>query len=191
MDTKTSTLFIALRLTVICFVAVLLLGIINALTAPNIEKNKIKAENEAIKILMPNGIPSPKKYFSKLPEELQKSYYYYEITNNNNIVGYIVSSESKGYGGTLKVMVAFDNDLKIINAKLLDNAETPGLGKKAENQDYMKKFIGTNTPDKPFPKNKNDLPPADKDSVTGATITFNGITGAISKAIEYLRNEKK
>ena len=191
MDTKTSTLFIALRLTLICFVAVLLLGIINALTAPNIEKNKIKAENEAIKLLMPDGTPSKQKYFSKIAEELKKNFYYYEITDKGNIIGYIVSSESKGYGGTMKVMVAMDNDLKIINAKLLDNAETPGLGKKAENQEYMKKFIGTNTLDKPFPKSKNDLSPLDKDSVTGATITFNGITGAISTAIKYLENEKK
>ena len=88
----------------------------------------------------------------------------------------------------MKVMVAFDKELKILNAKLLDNSETPGLGKKAENDQYMEKFKNTNTDTNPLPLNKNMLSSADKDSVTGATITFNGVVGAIKKAADLLKN---
>ena len=52
MENKNSIIFIALKLTSICFVAVFLLGIINAFTAPKIKENKEKAENLAIKELI-------------------------------------------------------------------------------------------------------------------------------------------
>ena len=54
------------------------------------------------------------------------------------------------------------------------------LGKKAENAEYMNKFKGTGA-DKPVPVKKTMLEAADADAVTGATITFTGV----SKALEY------
>ena len=184
MKNEDSTLFIALKLTIICFVAVVLLGLINFATAPKIEKNKEKAEKEAMTYLIPVADTFSKlKHFKSIDENLRKYFYYYEAYNNNSeLIGYIVSSQNNGYGGKMKVMVAFDNELKILNAKLLDNSETPGLGKKAEKNQYMNKFKNTNSDTTPLPLNKNMLSSTDKDSVTGATITFNGVVGAIKKA---------
>ena len=185
--TPITPLMIALRLTAICFVAVLLLIVVNLLTAKKIEDNKKKIEQKANKMLMPDGKKFNKKDFSFITDDLKESFYYYEVYNNfNHLIGYIAASIGNGYGGKMKVMVAFDTNLKILNSKLLDNLETPGLGKKAENEEYMNKFKGTNIDMKPFPKNKNILSSDDRDSVTGATITFNGIAQAITKAISMM-----
>lgn len=186
---KDSILMIALKLTSICFISVLLLGFVNLITFKKIEENKIKKEKDAMNFLVPQAKNfSSKKYFKNIEDKLKETIYYYEAYDNiSNITAYIVSLSSNGYGGKMKIMMAFDNNLKILNVKLLDNSETPGLGKKAEKDEYMNKFINTNTSERPFPKNKNML--TSNDSVTGATITFNGIVAGISKAIELLKNE--
>ena len=183
-------LIIAGKLTVICFTAVVLLILVNLITSPIINKNNIKTEKEANQKLIPQGDKFELKYFPFLNDTEKDDNYYYEVKNRNSeLIGYIVASKGNGYGGKLKILTAFDINLKILNVKLMDNNETPGLGKKAEKSRYMNKFIGTNTPDNPFPKTKSMLPKNEADSVTGATITFNGITSGIQKAIENITNE--
>jgi len=186
---KDSILMIALKLTLICFISVLLLGFVNLITVKKIEENKIKKEKDAMSFLVPEAKNySQKKYFKTIDEKLKESIYYYEAYDNSSkVTAYIVSNISNGYGGKMIIMIAFDNNLKILNVKLLDNSETRGLGKKAEKEEYMNKFKNTNTNEKQLPKNKNMLD--SNDSITGATITFNGIVAGISKAIELLKNE--
>ena len=48
-----------------------------------------------------------------------------------------VESASNGFGGTLTVLVGFDNEGNIIDYSLLSHSETPGLGSKAA--DWFKK----------------------------------------------------
>ena len=91
-----------------------------------------------------------------------------------------MSLKSMGYGGDLIILGNFKTNGEIIDAKLMEDAETPGLGKKAENAEYMNKFKGTGA-DKPVPVKKTMLESSDADAVTGATITFTGV----SKALEY------
>lgn len=191
MENKESALIIALKLTIICFVSVFLLSLINLATETQIKRNKEKAEEDAMIFLLPNVKKFSEKIdFKTIDDNLKKTIYYFKAYNNSSdLIGYIISSQGKGYGGKMKVMVALDNQFKILNIKLLDNAETPGLGKKAESEQYMNKFIGTNTLEKPLPLNKNMLSQADKDSVTGATITFNGVVGSIKDAIDLLKKE--
>jgi len=54
---------IALKLTLICFVSVLLLSIANIITCKKIANNSIKTEEEANKQLFPAGIKFEKKFF--------------------------------------------------------------------------------------------------------------------------------
>lgn len=183
-------IIISLRLTAICFVAVLLLGLVNLLTAKKIIENEKEKEAKANRILISEGKSFKRNNFKSIPNELKETFYYYKVYDQfNDVIGYIVSSEGNGYSGKMKVMAAYNNDLVIVNSKLLTNTETPGLGKKAENDNYMKKFKMTNTEENPFPTDKTMLSLNDQDSVTGATITFNGIVQAIKKANELIGEE--
>jgi len=181
---------IALKLTLICFVSVLLLSIANIITCKKIANNSIKTEEEANKQLFPAGIKFEKKFFTNQSIQKEKEYYY-KVYDNSNLIGYIVSIITKGYGGDMKLMVAMDTALVIVNVKLLNNSETPGIGKNAEKPEYMKKFIGTNSADKPIPINKSMLSQQEADSISGATITFKGISNGIQKAVDYIKNKIK
>jgi electron transport complex protein RnfG len=107
----------------------------------------------------------------------------------NDLIGYTVVVTTSGYGGEMNLIVGFDKDYAIKNVKLLNNSETPGVGKNAEKPHYMDKFIGTNTKSKPIPTKKSMLSQTDSDAVTGATITYNGITSGLIKANNLLKTE--
>lgn len=181
---------IALKLMLICFVAVFLLTIVNLITYKKIEKNSHDLEEDANKELFPQGNKFEKSFFKDSFIDKNREYYYKVYDKNNTLIGYIVSVFSKGYGGDMKLMVALDNSLIIVNVKLLSNSETPGIGKVAEKSEYMKKFIGTGSKDKPVPLNKSMLSQEDADSITGATITFKGVANGIKKAYDYILKEK-
>ena len=159
-------------------------------TDPLIKEKQKKNDNKSNQFLMPNGSKFIKKNFKSISADEQNDFYYFEVKDSSdNFIGYIVSSIGNGYAGKLKIMAAFDTNLKILNAMLLDNNETTGLGKKALKQEYMSKFIGTNANSNPLPINKNKLSQEDKDSISGATVTFNGIVNALSRAIDLLKRD--
>lgn len=188
-DKKNSILIILLKFSSICFASVLLLILLNVLTYKKIEENKIKKDKVAMDFLITDVKNySGRKYFRTVSDRFKESIYYYEAYDNNSkIISYIVFTSCNGYGGEMRIMMAFDKNLKILNGKLLDNYETIGMGKKAESEMLMNNFKGTNTEEKPLPRNKNMI--ISNDSVTGATITFNGIVNGIDKAIALLKNE--
>ncbi len=180
-------LFIALKLTSICFVAVLLLSVMHLLTHKKIEQNNVKEINEANKVLIPEATKFEKQRFSSVSND--KEYFFKSYDDNDTLVGYTAVVLTSGYGGEMSLIVGFDNELAIKNVKLLTNSETPGVGKNAEKPHYMDKFIGTNTKSKPIPTKKSMLSQSDSDAVTGATITYNGITLGLIKASRLLRLE--
>ena len=65
------------------------------------------------------------------------------------------------------------------------NSETPGLGKKSEESWYMAQFVGFGAAN-PIPTSKNDL--ADPSLVSGATVTFTGVSGALKNGSEYVKS---
>lgn len=183
---------IALKLTLICFVAVLLLSLVNLLTAGTIEKNASAEVAKANKELFPEGEEFVKTNFKPGTEKIGDNDFYYIVKNNQGgVIGYIASITGSGFGGEIGLLIAFSKNLKIINMKLLKNSETPGFGKKWEHQKSMDMFVGTNTKEKPFPTKKSMVAPEFQDGpngVTGATITFNGITEATARAIRLMNN---
>lgn len=188
-DKKNSILIILLKLALFCFAAILLLSLVNLITYKKIEENKIKKEKDAMSFLVSEAKQySNKKYFRSIEDRLKESIYYYEAYDNNSkIISYVVSASCNGYGGEMRIMIAFDKNLKVLNVKLLDNSETFGMGKKAEIEEFMNYFKDSNTNEKSLPVNKNML--TLNDGITGATITFNGIVNGISKAIALLKSE--
>ena len=182
-------LLIAAKLTLICFTAVLLLSIVHLLTMHSIERNNHKAEDMTNRYLIADGVKFEKCSFSDPSVQSDSEYYFTVSDAQNEIIGWTVSIMTKGYGGAMKVMIGFDKDLIVKNAKLLMNGETPGVGKEAERDEYMTKFIGTGSAAKPIPTKKSMLAQSDIDTVTGATITFNGVSSGIARAASLLKNE--
>lgn len=170
---------VALVLFSICAVAGILLAAINQVTAPVIALN-VQAETETALAAVSGG--------RELGEQREGDggdvNYVIPLLENGEITGYILELNGAGYGGAFTVVASYNTDGSVISAKMMSNSETPGLGKKAEESWYMQMFAGLGG-SQALPSSKNDL--ADPAAVGGATVTFNGVTGAIRTGSELVK----
>ncbi|MBQ1999532.1 MAG: FMN-binding protein [Spirochaetales bacterium] len=110
-----------------------------------------------------------------------RNLYYEAKDSNGKLKGYIVFVFGNGFSSELPLCIAFNDTLQIRKVQLLPTEEVKGKIWESENE--LKIFEGTNTKDMPFP-------PFDTvDSVSGATITYNGIIEAVKEAINILSNK--
>ncbi len=172
------------KLFLICAVSAVALGAINSVTEPLIAQRKILELKNALKELTPDAVAGEAQVLADDPVVRTR----YPVSEGGDTVGAILELTGSGYGGDMKILARFDIDGTVRAVKLMDNLETPGLGKKAEKPAYMEKFLGTGGA-RPVPVKKNML--QDADSVTGATITFLGIAKALDRGARYIREESQ
>ena len=106
----------------------------------------------------------------------------YEIQDaNGNDLGAAVESSTLGFGGTLKVLVGFDPEGKILGYTLLEHTETPGLGAKADKwfQKGQKGDIIGKDPKEPLTVSKDG---GQVDAITASTITSRAFLLAVNNA---------
>lgn len=176
-----SVLIIGGKLTAICAFAAVVLGFVNSVTEPVIEENKREALEAAL-----NRVAGDRDVGEKVQvDEGGAVQYYYPIEDPNG--GYIVKLIGTGYGGDMHILAGFKTNGEVFSVVLMENQETPGLGKKAEDPEYMKKFIGKGD-DEAVPTRKDQLTQDQADAVTGATITFMGIGNAIEEGSNFVQS---
>jgi electron transport complex protein RnfG len=173
-----------LKLFAICVVAAVTLGGINAITEPVIIQRKILELQQALNELTPDAEAGEAVAILENPVVLKR----YPVTREGETVGMLLELEGSGYGGEMKILARFDLSGSIAAVKLMDDTETPGLGKKAENPSYMEKFLGSGSSENPVPVRKDMLRGSDADAITGATITFLGISKALADGASYARS---
>lgn len=98
--------------------------------------------------------------------------------------GIAIHLTTKGYGGQLKLLVGLDMDGKFTGAKVLESAETPGLGTKIENPEFIAKYVGTS---KSVALTKDG---GTVDGIAGATISSRAFTTGANKAFEIFEKVK-
>ncbi len=174
----TATMEKAGKLALICAISALLLGVINSMTEPVIAARKAAELKAALSSLLEEGTPGAREDLTDSPVILSR----YPVEGAE---AWILDMNGKGYGGDMKVLASYRADGSIIDVVLMDNAETPGLGKKAENPAYMDKFRGTGGAT-PVPVSKDAL--ESPDSVSGATITFMGIATPLAEGSAYVQS---
>ena len=96
-------------------------------------------------------------------------------------LGAAVESTTGGFGGDLKVLVGFDPEGKILGYTLLEQAETPGLGAKADKwfQKGEKGDIIGKDPKEPLTVSKDG---GQVDAITASTITSRAFLLAVNNA---------
>ncbi len=151
---SSSIFVIGLKLCLICAVSAVSLGALNVFTEQAIEDQKIKEEEQTLEVLVPPGMTAEEKVFLKEPGVVQG---FYTLIKGGRKAAYILDLKGSGYGGDMKMLTAYQLDGSIIAARLLDNLETPGLGKKAESESYMRRFAGTGGSQNPVPVSKEML----------------------------------
>jgi len=175
---------IGLKLFAICAVAALTLGGINAITEPVIIQRRAMELQQALDELNPGAETGEAEAVTDNPVVVKR----YPVLQDGQKVGWDLELEGSGYGGEMKILVRYDQDGTILAVKLMENSETPGLGKKAENPAYMEKFVNTGNSGNPVPVRKDMLPPEQADSITGATITYLGVSKALAEGAGYIKS---
>ena len=103
-----------------------------------------------------------------------------QIKKTNQTVGYAVESfTSKGFSGTINIMVGFDIDGNIIGTSVLSHSETPGLGAKMTEPAFYTQFIGKNPASFRLAVRKDG---GDVDAITASTITSRAYCDAVDRA---------
>lgn len=99
-------------------------------------------------------------------------------------LGVAVESTTMGFGGDLKVLVGFDDSGKVLGYTLLQHAETPGLGAKADKwflEGSKGNIVGKCPGDKPLQVTKDG---GEVDAITASTITSRAFLLAVNQAYE-------
>lgn len=111
----------------------------------------------------------------------------YTVRNTaDQTIGYLLVSSYQGYGGAVPVMLAVNTGGSISGLKILTNDETPGLGKKVEQESFYKQFQNQSI-SRDFSVKAKDSGRTVIDAVSGATISSRAVTEAVNIAVRYCR----
>ena len=133
---ESSLLNMVLVLTGVAVIMGAILAYVNHLTEAPIMEQKEKALADGIRTVMAcNELVVAKTDTIRKTDSKGKelAYIIYKVKDaQDKEIGAAVESTTGGFGGNLKVLVGFDPEGIILGYTLLEHAETPGLGAKAD-----------------------------------------------------------
>jgi Na+-translocating ferredoxin:NAD+ oxidoreductase subunit G len=173
------------------------LALLNSKTAPIIKDNKKQAENNARKEVLPEAVtfvadsirtesaePENNPLKNAVKNESSSFKYYVGKDEAGGVAGYTFVAAMYGYSSEVKTMVGVSTGFKVTSIKIIDQAETPGLGANCEKPEFTELFENM-TAD----KLKVDKDGGSIRSLTGATITTRAIANSIRAGIEVLADK--
>ena len=190
MANKESTLLnMVVVLTAVSVITGAALGYIYKITKEPIEQANIAAQESAIRMVAPefDNSPSQESYEVTTADGLTVTVF--PATKGGEPVGAAVRATSpNGFGGEIAVMVGFDNEGRILGYTILQHAETPGLGAKADKwfqKDGKGSVIGKNpgTDNLTVKKDGGDI-----DAITASTITSRAFLLAVNQAYQAYKS---
>ena len=172
---------------VLTLVAVVMGGIlafVNHLTEGPIQQQKDKALADGIKAVMVCNdlVVAEPVEVKQTVDGKEHTFIIYNVKDaQGKDLGAAVQSTTMGFGGDLKVLVGFDSEGSILGYTLLEHAETPGLGAKADQwfQRGQKGDIIGKSPAEPLTVSKDG---GQVDAITASTITSRAFLKAVNNA---------
>lgn len=166
------TIRLGLTLMIVSLVASLALAITNYYTAPQIERQKELAVRESLNKVI------------KADSFEERNEYYEAYGKDGNIIGKVIKVEAAGYSSIINALLGIDLENKIVGIDIVSQQETPGLGAKIEEEDFLEQFIGKTKDNLKIRKDGGNI-----DGITGATISSRAITNGVRKSIEQHQYE--
>jgi len=172
-----------IRLFVICAISVLVLSFASETTKEAIAQQNAKTEAASMQIVLPEATSFENK------KELSDGNVYLvaDGMDNGELKGYVVGVNSSGFGGELKIMVGISPDGTIQGANVLSHSETPGLGARSQEPEFIEQYKGQKT-DKELVVVKGKEPAEGEiQAITAATITSRAVTNGVNEATAYFK----
>jgi electron transport complex protein RnfG len=178
---------LGLRLTLVCLVAALGLGLTYSEVKDRIAEMEREEREEAGREVLASLEAEPHEE-PELLASLQGDFpdlvsVFLGVKPDGEQVGYAFVVKTKGYN-QLVTAVGVDLDGRVSGVEVVKNEETPGIGGAAvESGDFMGQFEGKGP--------ENLQLGVDVDAYSGATMTSKGITAAVNLALEIWRKIKE
>ena len=93
------------------------------------------------------------------------------VITNGSGTAFEITADGSSKGG-LHLLIGFDESGSICGISVISIGETPGLGTKVQNKDFLDKFKGISSEDYQV------------DNITGATYSSKGMKAAVNTALE-------
>ena len=200
---KESTLKnLTLTLGIITAIAAGSLGLANYVTVKPIAEAKENKVIAALQEVLPEFDNNPAADTSSMEVDGGKLKIYHATKNGEPVGTAVESFSTKGFGGSISVMVGFDKERKISGYSVLQHSETPGLGDRmtywfrppqAPVRSLVEKAFGFTMPVVEKKSNIYGLDPGEKpltvskyggqvDAITAATISSRAFLEAVNRA---------
>jgi electron transport complex protein RnfG len=177
------TLNLSLRLALICAVAAGLLSQVDNLTRGPIAEAVRKAKMEAVSAVLPDFDNAPDADMVLLADAQGDSVEFYVGRLGDEVTGVAFQALTQtGYSGEIAVMMGIHPDGRVQGVRILQHAETPGLGAKYADPAVLDDFYsGRGLADTDWRVSKDG---GDLDAVTGATVTGRALGEAIESGLQ-------
>ena len=170
----------AASLFIITLVAALCLGLVYDITKAPIERQRQVTKNSAMQEIISNA--SSFEAFETAGQNKDKITSLYAALDGTGIVGYIIGVSPRGYSGTIDMLVGIEASGVITGVKIVRQTETPGLGARAADEEFIGQFRGKSgllsVVKKPSRDNEIQV-------ITAATITSRAVTQGVNDALEF------
>ena len=158
---------IGLKLLLICAVIAGIVSFVYDLTLEKYEANIQETKNKAIgQIFGKEGLAC---------KEVAAGVY--TVEENGVLIGYCVEAAGKGFGGDIQLMVGYTADQKIVAVEIIGHSETPGVGDKVKNPDYLAGYAG---------ESGELILDIDVDKIAGASVSSRGVLAGVNAATKAL-----
>lgn len=183
-------------LTLITLIAGFLLGYVYEITSGPIQKANQDALDKALKAVFAEGdsfVEDEAAHLTNSDAILTDAGFsavsiedaYKAVDASGNKLGYVfVIITKEGYGGEIKSILGIKNDGAISGLEILSISETPGLGMRADTDEFKAQFKGKNVNQISYSKTgaKEDY---EIDALSGATITTRAMVNSVNAGLAY------
>lgn len=176
MKKQASVARLALTLLAITAVVAALLAWVNGIAQPRIEAITLEKTQKAIEAVLPGGYEEEINGFSD-PSGLIRAIYASDS-------GYALEVRPAGFSDLLTMMVGVSREGAVLGIRVIDHAETPGLGAVAASGSaagtrFRDQFAGIR--EAALEKDGGTL-----DAITGATVTSRAVCAGVNAALAWV-----
>ena len=112
----------------------------------------------------------------------------YAVDASGKRIGYVMTVNGKGYGGTIQFTMGITAENTISGISVLSHSETAGLGAKCTDEAFAGQYAGKPaemlTVVKAGAKEETEI-----DAISGATVTSKGITDAVNAGLQFAKTQ--
>ncbi|MCR5650159.1 MAG: FMN-binding protein [Lachnospiraceae bacterium] len=169
-------------LTVICAVTTALLAVTNFFSRPVIERNLAESAKQTRLELLPGADDFADRTGDAAVLASNEKARVIQVFEASNGSGFVYTVRSKSFGGDMTMMIGIGKDGAVTGVKVTEHADTPGVGTKDHDPDYLAQYKGRTELQSENVKKEPGF-----DYITGASVTGTAVHDGVYAALEQYR----